>query len=149
MVHLGFGIDSRTSSFSLTDKCRKKFRVFRSELLERGSANLHDLQRWVGKCNHLRLIFPANSLFTFRARCFMSTLGEDRVPLPRDVVEEVSFWSFVDVFSEPVPFLLQQHASLSLYTDASGYGWGASVGLPSGPVTLRAVCVCGPPLCIP
>ena len=137
MVHLGFGIDSRSMSYSVTPKYRAKFRKFRLELLERGTANLLDLQRWVGKCNHLRLVFPGNSLFTHEVRLLMPGLGEARVPLSRAAVEEIEFWGFVDYFSEPVPFLLQQHVSLRLFTDASGYGWGASVLLPGGPTTLR------------
>ena len=137
MVHLGFGIDSRNSSFSITDKYRAKFRKCRRDLLERRTANLLDLQRWVGKCNHLRLVFPANSLFTFEARRHMASLQEERLPLPTPVLEEIAFWTFVDSFTEPVPFLLQQHVSLRLYTDASGYAWGASIDLPSGPLVLR------------
>ena len=137
MVHLGFTIDSRTQSYSLTDKYRLKFQTFRLELLQRDTVCLNDLQRWVGKCNHLRLLFPANSLFTLHCRRLMSSLGEERIPLPPDARDEILFWSFVDSMTAPVPFLLQQHASLSLYTDASGFGWGASVRLPSGPLILR------------
>ena len=137
MVHLGFGIDSRNSSFSITEKYRGKFKACRSELLTRGTANLLDLQRWIGKCNHLRLVFPANSLFTFQARQLLPGLGEDRVPVPPAVLEEIAFWTFVDSFTEPIPFLLQQHVSLRLHTDASGYAWGASVDLPDGPLVIR------------
>ena len=137
MTHLGFGIDSVTSSYSIKEKFRAKFRLCREELLERGSANLLDLQRWVGKCNHLRLLFPGNSLFTIEARRLMAGLDTTRVEIPQSVKEEISFWSFVDAFTEPVPYLLQQHVTIGLYTDASGYGWGATVTLPSGPTTLR------------
>ena len=137
MVHLGFGIDSVTSSYSIKEKFRAKFRKCREELLERGSANLLDLQRWVGKCNHLRLLFPGNSLFTIEARRLMGDLEASRVELPQAVRDEISFWSFVDTFTEPVPYLLQQHVTISLCTDASGYGWGATVTLPSGPTVLR------------
>ena len=137
MVHLGFGIDSRTMSFSITDKYKKKFRAFRSEMLLRGTANLLDLQKWVGKCNHLRMVFPANSLFTFEARALMARVGETRVPLPKEVVEEMNFWSFVDSHTEPVPFLQQQHVTVRLFTDASGFGWGAVVNGPEGPTTVR------------
>ena len=49
MVHLGFGINSALSAFYIADKCRRKFITFQTELLERGSANLLDLQRWTGK----------------------------------------------------------------------------------------------------
>ena len=137
MVHLGFGINSATSSYTLTEKYRAKFRKLREELLERKTANLLDVQRWVGKCNHLRLVFPGNSLFTVEVRKLMPGLGEDRVPLPQAALDEIAFWSFVDSVTEPVPWLLQQHVSLELCTDASGYGWGATVTLPSGPTVLQ------------
>ena len=137
MVHLGFGIDSRTSSYSITDKYRKKFQAYRVALLERGEANLTDLQSWFGKCSHLKLVFPATSLFTFNVRQLMSVFGEDRQPLPVEVMEEIRFWSFVDSYTEPVPFFLNQHVSLRLFTDASGFGWGAHFNLPSGPSSLR------------
>ena len=137
MVHLGFGIDSVLSAFYLTDKYRAKFAAFRSELLARGTASLRDLQRWVGKCNHLHLLFPANSLFTFQCRQLMAAFGEERAPLPSVALKEIRFWSFIDTVTEPVPFLLQQHVALTLYTDASGFGWGGKVLLPSGPLLLR------------
>ena len=137
MIHLGFGIDSTTSSFSLTDKYRGKFKACRSALLEQGSATLLDLQRWVGKCNHLRLLFPATSLFTFRCRSLMSSFGVGTRELPPAALEEIRFWTFVDTVTEPIPFLLQQHVAFSLFTDASGFAWGARVDLPSGPLLLR------------
>ena len=67
----------------------------------------------------------------------MSTFGDERVALPPAALEEIRFWTFVDTVTEPVPFLLQQHVAFSLSTDASGYGWGAQVLLPSGPLELR------------
>ena len=137
MIHLGFGIDSRLSAYFLTDKYRQKFRLFRMELLERKTASLKDMQKWVGKCNHLRLLFPANSLFTYQCRLLMASLGEERAALPSIALEEIRFWTFVDTVTEPVPFLLQQHVALTLYTDASGFGWGCRMLLPSGPMVLR------------
>ena len=137
MVHLGFGIDSVTSSYSLTDKYRTKFIACRSALLERGTASLKDLQRWVGKCNHLRLLFPAVSLFTYQCRSLMSLFGDELEALPPAALEEVRFWTFVDTVTEPVPFLLQQHVAFLLSTDASSFAWGAKVDLPSGPLPLR------------
>ena len=139
MIHLGFGIDAQSSYF-ITDKYRKKFQTFRSELLSRGTASRRDLQRWLGKCCHLRLVFPAQSLFTLRCRLLLPLCGENddaRRPLPREAMDEIRFWSFVDTHTDPIPFLLQQHVSMRLFTDASKYGWGAKLDLPSGPSTLR------------
>ena len=140
MIHLGFGIDSSTSSYSITDKYRRRFQACRSELVARGTASRRDLQRWLGKCCHLRLIFPAQALFTFQCRSMLKGFGDgddERRPLPQEALEEIKFWTFVDSFTEPIPFLLQQHVSFSLYTDASGFGWGAHLQLPSGPLILR------------
>ena len=137
MVHLGFGIDSSDSSYFLTNKNRRKFQAFHTNFLTCGTANLKDLQKWVGKCNHLKLLFPANSLFTFECRQLMSLVAGDPAALLSVVRDEIAFWAFVDASSEPVPFLLQQHVSLRLHTDASGFGWGTYVLLPSGPLELR------------
>ena len=137
MVHLGFGIDSRNSSYYIMDKCRRKVATRRNELLDRGTADLHDMQSWVGKCNHLRLVFPACSLFTFECRKWMSSLDEVKIPIPEVVRQEIEFWGFVDMHTEPIPFLKQQHVTVSLSNDASGFAWGASISLPSGPMDFR------------
>ena len=137
MIHLGFGIDSRISSYFLTEKYRQKFRILRERLLSTKSADLRDIQSFVGKCNHLRLLFPASSLFTIRCRRLESSLGPEPSSIPQDVLDEISFWSFVESFTQPVPYRLQQHLSLHLYTDASGFGWGAKVDLPSGNTEIR------------
>ena len=65
------------------------------------------------------------------------SVADDCVVLPSLVKDEVAFWAFFDASFEPVPFLLQQHISFRLHTDASGFGWGAYVSLPSGPLELR------------
>ena len=137
MIHLGFGIDSSTSTYFITDRMRTKFRGLRDQLLSAKVANLKDIQRFVGKCNHLRLVFPASSLLTIRCRRLESSLAEVPSPLPADVIDEIAFWTFVDTCTEPIPFRLEQHLSLRLFTDASGYGWGAQADIPSGRVTFR------------
>ena len=137
MIHLGFGINSQTSSFYITEKYRLKFQALRAEMLERKTANERDLQRWCGKCCHLGLLFPEQSLFTYQCRRLLASATEERVALPQEALDEIAFWTFVDAHTEPVPFLLQQHISLTLYTDASGFAWGAQVQLPSGPSELR------------
>ena len=137
LVHLGYGIDNTIGAFFVTDRLRAKFRTRRDDLLDKGAATLSEMQSFLGKCNHLRLVFPAVSLFTLECRLFLPSLGEDAVLLPPSVLEEMKFWTFVDSFTAPIPFRRQRHASLSLFTDASGFAWGAKVRLPSGPIVLR------------
>jgi hypothetical protein len=84
MIHLGFGIDSSTSSFFLPEKKRAKFRGLRERLLANKEASLHDIQSFVGKCNSLRLVFPAASLFT-RGCCNLMAKLDDVSPSPLSV----------------------------------------------------------------
>ena len=66
--------------------------------------------------------------------CFSDDVPVD---IPDEVLEEIRFWSFVDSWSDPVPFRRHQHLRLELFTDASGFAYGARVLLPSGPMLLR------------
>ena len=137
MVHLGLGIDARLMAYFLTDRIRAKFRVKRDELLSSGFSSEKQMQSFLGKCNHLRSVFPGSALFTFHCRKLVSSLGVVPSPLPPAVVSELQFWSFVDSQTDPVPFRLHRHLRLFLSTDASGYAYGAEVSLPSGPLVMR------------
>ena len=137
LVHLGFGVDNSLGSFFLPERLRTKFRLSRDRLLLNRSTTLHEMQSFLGKCNNLRLVFPASSLFTIECRTLLSSLDESSSPLPPSCLEEIAFWTFPDSFTAPIPFRFHQHLSLSLSTDASGYAWGAVLHLPSGPLNLR------------
>ena len=129
LIHLGYGIDNSTGSFFIPDKLRAKFRLCRDGLLTSRQASLHDIQSFVGKCNHLRLVFQAASLFTIGCRKLIPSLTDAPSTLPDSVLEEISFWTFVDSFTAPIPFRCHQHLSLRLSTDASGFAWGAEIAL--------------------
>ena len=137
MVHLGFGVDARLMAYFLTDKIRSKFRRRREELLSSGTCNEKQMQSFLGKCNHLKSVFPASSLFTFHSRRFVSSLSENQSVIPPLVLDELRFWSFVDSQTEPVPFRSHQHLRLTLFTDASNFAFGAIAHLSSGTVVLR------------
>ena len=96
LVHLGYGVDNSIGSFFITDKLRAKFRLLRDRLLATRRATLHDIQSFVGKCNHLRLVFQAASLFTYQCRALIPSLSDALSPLSDAVVEEISFWTFID-----------------------------------------------------
>jgi hypothetical protein len=128
MVHLGFGIESVTSSYLLTEKRRLKFCGLRERLLTEKVATLHDIQSFVGKCNSLRLVFPAASLFTHSCCTFMKDLSDTSASLlPGNVLEEVLFWRFVDALTKPVSWRKPQHVQLRLSADASPFWWGSTV----------------------
>ena len=137
MVHLGLGIDSSKMAFFLPDRLRTKFRLRREQLLSDGTATEKQIQSFIGKCNHLKSVFPASHLFTFHCRDFVSRLDDTPAAIPAEVLDEIRFWSFVDSHTEPIPFRPHRHLRLELFTDASGSGFGATVNLPSGPVVIR------------
>jgi hypothetical protein len=136
MVHLGFCIDSVTSSFALTQKKIDKFRVCRETLLCNGFAMLIDIQRFVGKCNSLRLVFPAASLFTRLCCSLISSLSDTFITyLSVAVLDEIRFWRFVDSFTHPIPWRKEQHAVVCLSSDASGFRWGSTIICGSEPLS--------------
>jgi hypothetical protein len=135
MVHLGFRVDSVSSSFSLTAKKIDKFRVCRENILDRGCATLNDMQRFIGKCSSLRLVFPAASLFTRLCSSLLSSLSDSFVSfLSQAVLDEIRFWRFIDSFTHPIPWRREQHVVVRLSSDASGFRWGSTVVFGSDPL---------------
>jgi hypothetical protein len=137
MVHLGFGNDSTTTSFYLPDKKRDKFHGLR-ESLSSGVGSLHDIQSFMGKCNSLRLVFPAASLFSQQCCCFMASLLEvGSTSLSSAVLEEIVFWRFMDSVTRPVAWRREQHVQLCLSSDASPFAWGSTVVFGDKKMSLR------------
>ena len=127
MVHLGFEMNSVTSSFKLIPRKKVAFQELRESLLLSKKCSLRQMQCFVGKCQSLRLVFPAPSLFTRHCNSFISQLDDTDTPLPPDVLEEISFWRFLDSVTRPFPWRKEQHVSIALSSDASNYKWGATV----------------------
>lgn len=137
IIHLGFGIDSSDSTYFLPDRRRNKIVALRERLLSSGAATLHDLQSFIGKCQSLRLIFSAPSLFTRLLCSSLSTFSDIPSALSPAHLDEIRFWRFVDSFTDPVPWRLERHVVLRLSADASGYAWGAVLESADGPVVLH------------
>ena len=123
--HLGLRLNARLQAFEVPEKQRTKFAISRNAMLSSKTATLFQMQSFIGKCNFLKSIFPAAHIFTKACRALLSFLGHEPSALPLEVAEELEFWSFVDTWTEPVPWRLHRHLSVPLATDASSFGWGA------------------------
>ncbi len=54
-------------------------------------------------------------------------VGKIRIQLDEEVREEIETWRFLDEWEQPLPWRSQWLRSVSLATDASSLGMGASV----------------------
>jgi hypothetical protein len=96
-------------------------------ILKDGAATLNTMQKFVGSCQSLRAVFPSSSLFTRQCCLTLKNLAEESVTVLAPVVlEEIAFWRFVDSMTTPIPWRKEQHVSISLSADSSGFKWGAT-----------------------
>lgn len=127
LVHLGFEVDSVSSSFMVPAKKREKFQMLRESILNEKIATLNMLQKFVGSCQSLKAAFPASSLFTRQCSLAMKDLSDVApTPLSLQVLEEITFWRFVDSMTTPIPWRKEQHVFIKLSADSSGFKWGAT-----------------------
>ena len=82
-------------------------------------------------------MFPPATFFIGACRGVLSSLSEEASVLPVTVIEELQWWSFLDSWTEPIPWRLQQHLGLRIFTDASLFAWGALVTSGSEPLVMR------------
>jgi len=69
---------------------------------------------------------------------YLTTCGASRqVVLLPCLREELCYWRFLDSWKGSVPWRDEKHVGLSLSTDASDYGWGCGLHLPSGERAFR------------
>lgn len=127
LVHLGFEVDSVKCAFSVPERKRLAFCWLRESILGDKKANLKTMQQFIGKCQSLKAVFPASSLFTRACAEFLANM-EDEVfsVLPEQVLSEIAFWRFVDSMTRPIPWRKEQHVSIMFSADSSDFKWGAT-----------------------
>jgi len=89
---------------------------------------LKTLQRFRGKCTSFSLAVPAATLFIREiSKARPDRAGKDTVT-PNDVQrEEGSYSRFLDNWGKSIPWRDEKHHTVSLSTDALGYGWGCVI----------------------
>ena len=56
IVHLGFEVNTVTSSFSVPERRKLTFSVLRETIVQEGKVTLRFMQKFVGKCRSLRSV---------------------------------------------------------------------------------------------
>ena len=131
--YLGFMADSSRETFHLIPEKKGKFIALIQKLLESSYVSVKTLQRLVGKCISFARAVPAAKLFTREMNAAISRgLRSQKPILLRDALrEEIAHWLFLENWDNPIPWRDERHIQLSVATDASSSGWGATVVPPN------------------
>lgn len=128
LEYLGLTVDSEKQSFLIPQRKKESFAILRELILSsKQPIPLKTLQRFQGKCISFSLAVPAAKLFIREiSKVRPERAGKDTVNLSEIQREEVSYWRFLDNWDESIAWRDEKHHTVSLSTDASGYGWGVS-----------------------
>jgi hypothetical protein len=134
MRNLGLTVNSETRQFLIPDDKKVKFIDLRENILMQDWVSVLTLQKFMGKCVSFKLCFPAAVLYIRAMAREISRAGKQQadIPVRGDLQEEVEFWRFIDNCSEGATWRGERHVDINMATDASGFGWGAT--LPNGEV---------------
>lgn len=127
IVFLGMIVDSVQCSFFITEKRRQKFICLRESILGKTVVPLVDIQRFCGLSMSMALALPAAKLYTSCCNRAISKAsnGSGMVRIDAELRTELIHWRFIDSWSEPFPWLMDRHSTISLSSDSSDYKWGA------------------------
>lgn len=129
--YLGFLVDSVREAYILPDDKKAKFIDLRESILERKEVDVKTLQRFTGKCISMSLVIPGCKLFCREINAGISHgLKNSRsVKISGSLKEEIEHWRFVDKWQDCSKWRLEFHKTISMYTDSSGFRYGACVRL--------------------
>jgi hypothetical protein len=123
LLHLGLIFHSDSRQFEK----KERFAVLREEILASESVYLKTLQKLMGKCVSFQLCIPAARLYI---RLMAREIGKatkygSLIKIQGELREEIEFWRFLDHHTEWATWRGERHVDLTLFTDSSGFAWGA------------------------
>ncbi|CAB3996885.1 Hypothetical predicted protein [Paramuricea clavata] len=129
--YLGFLLDSVEKAFHLIPWKQEKFLELLCSVLTHSTVSVKTLQRLAGKCISFSLAVAGAQLFTREMNLAISKgLHTHRtVRIDTRLREELEHWLFLETWNQPLPWREECHVRISIATDASGSGWGVSVGI--------------------
>ena len=129
MLHLGLIMHSDTRFFEIPEAKKLSFKSVRESILDSNLVHTKLLQKLMGKCVSFSLCIPVAKMY-IRAMARSISWAEKKgclIPVVGDLKEEILFWRFLDNHDNWVKWRGERHTEISLATDASGFGWGASL----------------------
>lgn len=127
---LGYICDSRRQAFILPDDKRRKFASLRDTILANKTVSLKNLQKFAGKTTSFALLVPAAKLYTnavYQAIAKAARSNSVKIDITPPLRQEISHWAFLDSWPDCLPWRLESHRLVQLYSDASNTGWGGAL----------------------
>lgn len=124
--YLGFTVDSHLQAFTLLPHKKEKFLLQLKTVLANPHVELVTLQKLAGKCLSMALVVPGARLFTndINMAISRSTLSSRPVKLEGNLRTELEQWLFLESWDGLLPWQLEHHRQIRLFSDASSYAWG-------------------------
>ncbi len=132
----GYICDSLKQAFILPKDKRIKFATLWESILDHKTVSLKNLQKFAGKTRSFALLVPAAKLFSnaaYQAISHCSKTSSSQFCISQDLRKELLHWRFLDSWEGFLPWKSMRHLHLTMFSDASFFGWGASLKLPGGP----------------
>ena len=119
-------VDSVVCSFFITEKRSQKFIAFQESFVRAERIPLVLIQKITGMFISMAMAFPAAKLYTSCCNRAISKdiLGNGTISMDEDLRAEIEHWKFIDKWSDPFPWLIEKHSTLSLTSYSSDYKWG-------------------------
>ena len=130
--YLGFLINAADEVFEMIPHKKTKFLSLLDDILKERTITIKTLQKLVGKCVSFSLAGPAAILCTREMNLAISAAQRTGrlIYLRGPLREEISHWSFVRTWSQPLPWREEKHIRVSIASDASSSGWGGHITAP-------------------
>ena len=138
LEYLGLVVDSAKQSFLVPERKIVSWTSLREHILAcKKYVDVITLQRFQGKCVSFSLAVTATKFFIRdMSSAIASASANGLVSILSALREELTHWRFLDSWQKFLPWREEKHLGLTLSADASGYGWGCVVHLPSGCQTI-------------
>ena len=132
--YLGFTVDSHLQAFTLLPSKKQKFLLQLKSVLANSQVELITLQKLAGKCLSMALAVPGARLFTNEINMAISraSLSSRPAKVEGGLRKELEQWLFLESWDGSLPWRLEHHRQIRLFSDASSYAWGGCLG--QGPI---------------
>lgn len=135
LTFLGFVVDSTRGAFLIPEAKKRKFAELREFILANRAVSVRTLQRFAGKVTSFSIAVPAAQLYAREIYRAISgfTKSSRLVKISGALRQELTYWRFLDAWSDVLPWPQEKHLTVRVFSDASNFAWGGIIEAPDQP----------------